>query len=155
MGGLAAAEAFVVYEGAEMSSEEHESLEQPDPIADGAGRGLSWPLLGSLFVGAGVNHFVMPHAYEQIVPPRLRGHAKEIVQISGVAEIAGGVGVFVPATRRLSGVALVALLAAVFPANLYMAREPERFRKIPRWALYGRLALQPLMMLWAWKATRR
>jgi uncharacterized membrane protein len=35
-----------------------------------------------------------------------------------------------------------------------MAQTPERFRKIPRWALYARLPLQPLMMLWAWRATR-
>ncbi|HXN37066.1 MAG TPA: DoxX family protein [Solirubrobacteraceae bacterium] len=112
-------------------------------------------LLASLFIGAGANHFVMPRAYEQIVPPRLQGHAKRIVQVSGVAEIAGGLGVLVPSTRRLAGLGLVALLAAVFPANVYMAREPERFPRIPRWALYARLALQPLMMLWAWRATRR
>ena len=74
---------------------------------------------------------------------------------SGVAEVIGGLAVLVPATRRLSGLWLVALLAAVFPANLYMAREPERFSKVPRWALYARLPLQPLCMLWAWKATRR
>jgi uncharacterized membrane protein len=60
----------------------------------------------------------------------------------------------VPRTRRLSGLGLIALLAAVFPANVYMARAPERFRGIPRWALYARLPLQPLMMLWAWRATR-
>ena len=54
-----------------------------------------------------------------------------------------------------AGVCLIALLAAVFPANLYMAREPERFSNVPRWALYARLPLQPLMMLWAWRATRR
>ena len=71
-----------------------------------------------------------------------------------MAEIVGGLGVLLPATRRLSGLWLVALLAAVFPANLYMAREPERFKQIPRWALYARLPLQPLMMLWAWRATR-
>ena len=52
-------------------------------------------------------------------------------------------------------VGLIALLIAVFPANLYMARAPERFSRIPRWALYARLPLQPLMMWWAWKATRR
>jgi uncharacterized membrane protein len=63
--------------------------------------------------------------------------------------------VLLPFTRRLSGLSLIALLAAVFPANLYMAREPERFRKVPPWALYARLPLQPLMMIWAWKATRR
>jgi uncharacterized membrane protein len=62
--------------------------------------------------------------------------------------------VLVPSTRRLSGTCLIALLAAVFPANLYMARAPEEFKKLPRWALYARLPLQPLMMLWAWKATR-
>ena len=50
---------------------------------------------------------------------------------------------------------LVALLAAVFPANVYMASSPERFLKIPRWALFARLPLQPLMMVWAWRATRR
>jgi len=121
----------------------------------GVGRSLSWRLLANLFIGAGANHFVMPRAYEQIVPPRLRGHAKRIVQISGVAEIAGGVGVLVPSTRRLSGLGLIALLGAVFPSNIYMAREPQRFEKIPRWALYARLPLQPLMMLWAWRATRR
>ncbi len=112
-------------------------------------------LLAAFFIGAGVNHFVMPRPYEQIVPPRLQREAKRLVLLSGVAEIAGGVGVLLPWTRRLSGVGLVALLAAVFPANVHMAREPGRFRRIPRWALYARLPLQPLMMLWAWKATRR
>ena len=46
------------------------------------------------------------------------------------------------------------MLVAVFPANLYMASEPERFDRVPRWALYARLPFQPLMMVWAWRATR-
>jgi uncharacterized membrane protein len=121
----------------------------------GEPRARSRRLLAAFFLQAGVNHFVMPRTYEKIVPPSLRDHARAVVQISGVAEIVGGVGVLVPSTRRLSGLGLIALLAAVFPANLYMARQPEDFRKIPRWALYGRLPLQPLMMLWAWRATRR
>jgi uncharacterized membrane protein len=119
----------------------------------GQSGGRSRRLLAAFFIGAGVNHFVIPGAYEQIVPPGL-GDAKRLVRVSGVAELAGGVGVLLPVTRRLSGLGLVALLAAVFPANVYMAREPERFARIPRWALYGRLPLQPLMMLWAWRATR-
>jgi uncharacterized membrane protein len=126
-----------------------------EPAERGTSRGVSWRLLANFFIGAGINHFVMPRAYEQIVPPPLRGHAKRIVQVGGVAELAGGVGVLVPRTRRLSGLALIALLVAVFPANVQMAREPQRFRRIPRWALYGRLPLQPLMILWAWRATRR
>ena len=112
-------------------------------------------MLAAFFIGSGVNHFVMPRAYQQIVPPRMRDDAKRLVDVSGVAEVGGGVGVLLPWTRRPAGLGLIALLAAVFPANLYMARTPERFNRIPRWALYGRLPLQPLMMWWAWSATRR
>jgi uncharacterized membrane protein len=112
-------------------------------------------LLGAFFIAGGVNHFVNGRAYEAIVPPSLQSRSREVVQVSGVAEIAGGLGVLLPPFRRASGVGLLALLVAVFPANLYMAREPERFKKIPRWALYARLPLQPLMMVWTWRATRR
>jgi uncharacterized membrane protein len=111
-------------------------------------------VLGIAFIGAGINHFVMPKPYEGIVPPRMKSQARNLVAISGVAEVAGGVGVLLPFTRRLSGLGLVALLMAVFPANLHMARNPEEFRKIPRLALYLRLPLQPLVMWWAWTATR-
>ena len=110
--------------------------------------------LGTFFIAAGVNHFVMPRAYQQIVPPRLHGEARRVVALSGVTEVLGGVGALLAPTRRAAGVGLIALLAAVFPANLYMARAPERFPRIPRWALYARLPLQPLMMWWAWRATR-
>jgi uncharacterized membrane protein len=108
--------------------------------------------LGALFIAGGVNHFLMPRPYRAIVPPRVQPQAKELVEISGVAEILGGVGVLVAPTRRAAGIGLIALLAAVFPANLYMAQTPERFPRIPRWALYARLPLQPLMMWWAWRA---
>jgi len=109
--------------------------------------------LAVLFISAGVNHFVIPGVYKRMVPPGL-GDPKLIVQVSGVAEIAGGVGVLVPRTRRLAGVGLIALLAAVFPANVYMARNPAMFAKIPAWALYARLPLQPLAMWWAWRTTK-
>jgi uncharacterized membrane protein len=146
-----------VQEAAQMSSNGHEPVErQPQELEPSSGGGrLSLRLLAGFFVSAGVNHFLIPGTYAQIVPPRLREHAKELVQISGVAEIAGGLGVLIPTTRRVSGLGLIALLVAVFPANVYMAREPQHFRKIPRWALYARLPLQPLMVLWAWRATRR
>jgi len=118
---------------------------------------MSWSQrsLAAFFIGAGVNHFVMPRTYEQIVPPRLQGNAVRVVQVSGIAELAGGLAVLSERTRRPAGLWLIALLAAVFPANLYMAKAHERFEKIPRWARYGRLPLQPLMMWWAWKATWR
>ena len=96
-----------------------------------------------------------PAAYEAIVPPRLQAKPGCVVQLSGVAEIAGGVGVLLPCTRRLSGVGLVALLRRCSRRTCTWRRNPERFQRIPRWALYARLPLQPLMMLWAWRATRR
>jgi uncharacterized membrane protein len=122
---------------------------------DAGGRRLSRTLLGGFFLAAGINHFRIPRWYQAMVPPSIAGEAQRIVQVSGVAEIVGGAGVLAAPTRRLAGVWLIALLAAVFPANLYMARTPERFRRIPRWALLARLPLQPLMMWWAWTATHR
>ncbi len=110
--------------------------------------------LALFFVGAGVNHFVSPRFYLAIVPPPLRRHAKLVVDVSGVAEVLGGLAVLPARTRRAGGAWLVALLASVFPANVHMALAPERFPKIPRWALFARLPLQPLMMWWAWRATR-
>jgi len=118
---------------------------------------MSWSqrLLAAFFVGSGVNHFVMPRTYEQIMPPRLQADATLLVQLSGVAEIAGGLGVLLRRTRGPAGLWLIAVLVGVYPANIHMAQAHERFHKIPRWALYGRLPLQPLMMWWAWRATRR
>jgi uncharacterized membrane protein len=126
-----------------------------ESIAEEGSRGRrSRRLLSVVFVGAGVNHFVMPRTYERIVPPSMSSRAHSLVLISGVAEIAGGLGMLLRWTRRPAGIGLIALLAAVFPANLHMARAPEDFHKIPRWALYARLPLQPLMMWWAWSAMR-
>ncbi len=110
-------------------------------------------LIGLIFIGAGINHFVLPRPYRQIVPPGF-GDPARLVAISGVAEVAGGVGVLLRGTRRPAGLGLLALLVAVFPANVYMARNPEHFPRIPGWALYARLPLQPLMMWWIWRATR-
>jgi uncharacterized membrane protein len=125
-------------------------------VMDGKGASTARPrprALGLFFIQAGVSHFVIPGMYKRIVPPGL-GDPTMLVRVSGVAEIAGGVGVLVPRTRRLAGVGLIALLAAVFPANVYMARNPAKFAKIPAWALYARLPLQPLAMWWAWRATK-
>jgi uncharacterized membrane protein len=122
------------------------------PEVSGRGR-RGAGLLGLVFVGAGLNHFAMPRPYRRIVPPGW-GDPGTLVTVSGVAEVAGGLGVLLSPTRRLAGFGLIALLAAVFPANLHMARNPHEFHRIPRWALYARLPLQPLMMWWVWRTTR-
>ncbi len=111
--------------------------------------------LATVFTFAGTLHFVRPRPYEAIVPPPFP--PREAVAISGVAEIAGAVAVLHPATRRAGRWGLIALLLAVFPANIYMVVSPEKIpgvgNKIPRWALWARLPLQPLAMLWVWRAT--
>lgn len=115
-------------------------------------------LLTIFFAFAGAMHFVIPRRYEAIMPPYIPYH-REAVAVSGVAEIAGAAMVVDARTRRIAGAWLIALLAAVFPANVHMALHPERvpgldLDRIPRWTLWARLGLQPLAMLWVWRATR-
>jgi uncharacterized membrane protein len=114
--------------------------------------------LAGFFGFAGTMHFVIPRSYKAMMPPSLPYHG-EAVAISGVAEILGGAAVLPRRTRRFARWWLLALLAAVFPANVHMAVNPEQIRgldlnRVPRWALWARLPLQPLAMLWVWRATR-
>jgi uncharacterized membrane protein len=116
-------------------------------------------MLAAFFAFAGTMHFVRPRAYEAAMPPYLPAH-REAVQVSGVAEIAGGLATIPSSTRPLARWWLLALLVAVFPANVHMALHPEDVAgrgvpadRIPRWLLWARLPLQPLMMLWVWRAT--
>jgi uncharacterized membrane protein len=76
---------------------------------------------------------------------------------SGAAEIAGGVGILLPQMRLLAGWGLIALLAAVFPANLNVALHGWKGENIAAWLLWARLPFQPLMMAlvyWACIARR-
>jgi uncharacterized membrane protein len=115
--------------------------------------------LAAFFSFTGTMHFVARRSFEAIVPPSIAERKREAVAISGVAEVAGGLAILHPASRRLGRWGLLALLLAVFPANVHMAVSPEQIKgldlnKLPRWALWARLPLQPLAMLWVWRATR-
>jgi uncharacterized membrane protein len=115
--------------------------------------------VAAFFSFTGTMHFARPRFFEAIVPPVIESVKKEVVAISGVAEIAGGLAVLHPATRRFGRWWLLGLLLAIFPANIHMAVNPEQIkgldlRRIPRWTLWARLPLQPLAMLWVWRATR-
>ncbi|RZK36706.1 MAG: hypothetical protein EOO57_06715, partial [Hymenobacter sp.] len=107
---------------------------------------LPWSLvvLTLLFTGAGTLHFLTPGAYLRVMPPGLPAPAL-LVAASGAAEILGGLGLLLPATRRAATWGLLALLAAVFPANVYMLQIHEQLH-LPAWALWLRLPLQPLLM---------
>lgn len=111
-------------------------------------------ITGLLFVAAGAVHFIRPEMYEKIVPPQF-GHAPELVAISGIAEIAGGLGLLVPRTRRAAALALIALLVAVWPANIYMAIEADRFAATaPAWVLWARVPLQIALIWWVQRISR-
>ena len=111
-------------------------------------------VMGPGYVIAGILHFVVPELYAQIIPPILPAPLA-LVYLSGVAEIAVGVGLLIPRTRRYAAWATIGLLVAIFPANVYMATsmvvveglgggDPS---PLARW---GRLPLQGVLILWAY-----
>jgi uncharacterized membrane protein len=119
----------------------------------------AWIIRGAVavvFVGMGINHF-RPRAARgmaRMIPPRIRFGGVvsplNLVYFTGVCEIAGGIGILVPATRLAAAIALVVFLVAVFPANAYAAEHPEIFGRaaIPYWPRYcAQLALVALVML--------
>jgi len=111
-------------------------------------------VMGPLYVVAGLLHFVVPELYIQIIPPAFPA-ALALVYLSGLAEVAVGIGLVIPRTRRYAAWATIAMLVAIFPANVYMATsmvvvdgiggsDPS---PVVRWA---RLPLQGVLILWAY-----
>ena len=113
---------------------------------------LRW-LFGVLFILAGLNHFRDPAFYVNIMPPYLPWH-RELVAISGVAEVALGVMLLFRRWAATAGWGLIALLVAVFPANLHMAVHPELYPSISPVALWLRLPLQGVLIAWAYGYAR-
>ncbi|HEY4311424.1 MAG TPA: MauE/DoxX family redox-associated membrane protein [Pirellulales bacterium] len=108
---------------------------------------------GLLYVVAGMNHFIAPSFYMKIMPPSFPWHAA-LVFISGIAEVLLGVLLLIPRTTRLAAWGLIALLIAVFPANIYVYQNQELFGGVPPWVHLARLPIQGLLILWAWWYTR-
>ena len=112
---------------------------------------LLWTM-GVFYVVAGTMHFLVPGFYRPMMPPYLPAHMA-LIYLSGLAELALGIAVLVPATRRLAAWGIILLLVAVFPANLHIA-----FDNVPlagasagagvwNWV---RLPLQAVLIAWAW-----
>lgn len=106
-----------------------------------------------IFAGMGIAHFAFADRFIEIMPPYLPYH-RELVYVSGAFEFLGGLGLLVPRLRQAAGWGLIALLLAVFPANLHMALQPDEFldKGIPQWVLYARLPIQFLLMYAIWWA---
>lgn len=108
--------------------------------------GLAW-----LFVSTAVMHLVRPAPFVRIVPPYFP-HALALVYMTGIAEALGALAFLAPRSRRLGSLGLIALLIAVFPANINMALHPERFRDIATPLFFWfRLPVQLVFIVWtAW-----
>ena len=112
-------------------------------------------VLALAMVIAGVLHFVSPRVYVRMIPKQLPAPLA-LVYISGVAEVAGGVGLLIPPVQRAAAWGLIALFVAVFPANVNMAVHRIGIGKTPPapWILWARLPLQALLIAWAYAYTR-
>lgn len=104
-------------------------------------------LLTLLMVTMGVLHLFLPAPFVKVMPSYLP-YPLQLVLISGVCEIAGGLGLQLTLTRRWAAFGLIALYIAVFPANINMALHANQFG--PAWLFWLRLPLQILLIWWAY-----
>ena len=108
-------------------------------------------VLASFFIIAGVNHFLAPEIYFGMMPGWLPAKAAANA-ISGGAEIAGGLGLLIPRLRRPAAWGLIALLVAIFPANIQVAAQGHMpgLEGAPPWLLWLRLPFQAVFIAWVW-----
>ena len=111
-------------------------------------------IMGIVYLSAGLLHFLLTPTYMRIMPSYLPAH-RELVLLSGAAEMIGGAGVLIPATRRPTAWGLIFLLIAVFPANVTIITDHSHFPTVPLWAAWARLPLQLPLIYWAWLYTRK
>ncbi len=127
------------------------------PLMNRTKRVLLWWMAGFYVVG-GFNHLMNPDFYVAIVPPGLPS-PEWLNVISGLAEIVLGVFLLEPRVRALAAWGIIALLIAIFPANVYVATAnlglpdgtPGTGNALLNWV---RLPFQGLFVAWAWWYTR-
>lgn len=104
-------------------------------------------LMSGFYMFAGLMHFVKPKMYIRIIPPNFP--KPEVLNLLvGIFEIIFGLGLLFDQTRGISAVAIILLLLAVFPANIYMYHKGAK--GIPKWVLLLRLPLQFALIAWAY-----
>lgn len=115
---------------------------------------LPWHLylMAILYILAGINHFRSPEMYIRIIPPIFK--KPNIINIlSGAAEILLGTLLMLSFTTHLAAWGIIALLIAIFPANLYMLQNKKASFGLSKWILFVRLPLQFVLIVWAYLYT--
>jgi uncharacterized membrane protein len=119
--------------------------------------------LAALFLASGTVHLVRPTVMEPMIPRALPA-PRQLVYVSGVAELACAAGLILPRTRRVAGWGSAVLLLLVLPGNLQMAatarkraqRDPgSRSKQAFAAVAVARLPLQLPMIRTALKAAGR
>jgi uncharacterized membrane protein len=118
-----------------------------------------WARLGLIaqaffYAASGINHFWHEHFYLHIMPDHYT-HPLALVRLSGVAEILGGLGLLVQATRRFSAIGIAVMLVVFFDVHFFMLRHPARFPEVPLLVLWVRIPLQFVLTAWALYYARR
>ncbi|PZR19232.1 MAG: DoxX family protein [Flavobacterium psychrophilum] len=115
---------------------------------------LPWHLylMALLYILAGINHFRVPRIYMKMIPPALPA-PKMLNLISGAAEIILGILLCVSATSAFAAWGIIALLIAIFPANVYMYTNEKAAMGLPKWVLFIRLPVQLVLIYWAFLYT--
>lgn len=115
---------------------------------------LNWALwlMAFLYAAAGVNHFINPGFYVNIMPDYLPAHLA-LVYLSGVAEIALALGLCIERARRASAWLIIAMLVVFLTVHVHMLVHADRY-DVPGWALWLRFPLQAALIYWAWRYTR-
>ena len=112
-------------------------------------------LQAAFYAAAGANHLWHPRTYIAIVPDHYT-HPAFWVAATGIAELAGALGLLLPGTRRAAAIGIIVMLLGYFDVHIFMLQHAaDRFASIPHWALVARLPLQFVLIAWAWAYARR
>ena len=115
---------------------------------------LPWHLyfMAVIYMLAGLNHFRVPWLYKKMIPPALPS-PKVLNILSGLAEFISGFALCIPTLSPYAAWGIVALLIALFPANVYMYTNDKAALGLPKWIRLLRLPLQLALIYWAWLYT--
>nr|WP_094766793.1 hypothetical protein [Pseudozobellia thermophila] len=106
-------------------------------------------LMATLYVVAGLNHFIRPKIYKRIIPPYLP-KATLLVYASGAAEVFLGMALLFEPLKKPALYGIVFMLIAFLPVHFYMLHAPKASMGLPKWSLVLRILLQFVLMYWAY-----
>lgn len=106
-------------------------------------------IMATIYIFAGLMHFIRPKMYMRIMPRYLPNH-KALVFLSGLTEVVLGIGLLFPTTKAFSIYGIIAMLTVFLLVHFYMLSSEKAAAGIPKWILVLRIPLQFVLMYWAW-----